>query len=158
MTGDKSNQVNALAREGGIARARALTPQQRSEIARQAAHARWDRIDTSKGDIVRTISSYAIHNNDDSRIMRQTESDAMTEIWRKVQDHTESAGCPCDDCLDAVISEARSRFVSILTKIDNDAKLDKEEVLLFRLLTGTKPNRWTRVYREECRRHKKKEP
>ena len=30
-------------RNGGLARARALTPERRSEIARKAARARWDR-------------------------------------------------------------------------------------------------------------------
>lgn len=157
MTNPKPNQVNALAREGGIARARALTPEQRSEIARQAAHARWDRIRSSNGDIVRTITNYLV-DNDDSRILRRTESDAFAEIWQKVQDHTKSAACPCDDCVNVVIGEARNRYVSILAKIDNDEKLDKEEAVFFRLLTGSKADRWTRVYREECRRRKNKQP
>jgi len=156
MTTDKSNRVNALAREGGLARARALTPEQRSEIARKAAQARWDRIVTPEGTVVHRVTSFLMQDvSDESRMLRQTEMDAMDEIWRKVQDHTKSTSCPCDDCVDSVITETRNRYVSILAKIDNEEKLDKDEALFFRLMIGSKPNRWTRVYRNECRRRNK---
>jgi hypothetical protein len=45
--GPKDREMSALAREGGLkggkARAAALTPEQRSEIARAAASARWKK-------------------------------------------------------------------------------------------------------------------
>ena len=51
-----------------------------------------------------------------------------------------------------VLANAQRRYSSILAKIDNGEKLEESEALFFRLLTGSKANRWTRVYREECRR------
>lgn len=48
---DEGKDPAAVARgeKGGEARASALTPQQRSEIARTAAEARWDRGRSSEG-------------------------------------------------------------------------------------------------------------
>ena len=89
------------------------------------------------------------------RYARRTELDAFEEIRKKVENHSQSASCPCDDCIDIVLGNAERRYSSILAKIDNGEKLDESEALFFRLLTGSKANRWTRVYREECKRQNK---
>lgn len=150
----KPNPINVLAREGGFARARTLTPEQRSEIARTAAQARWDRRDQiaiAEGrSVTRSLTSALMAEPD--RYARQTELDALDEIRKKVEDHSQSPSCPCDGCMQIVLANAQRRYSSILAKIDNGEKLEESEALFFRLLTGSKANRWTRVYREECRR------
>jgi hypothetical protein len=41
-----------LGKKGGLARAQKLTPERRSEIARQACQARWDRVRAKAAQIV----------------------------------------------------------------------------------------------------------
>jgi hypothetical protein len=141
--------VNALAREGGLARARALTPEERREAARKAANARWDR---HKADGKQEVSASLVsHIDKEDTYFSHVEIDAYREIWAKVQNHKISATCPCDRCIDSVMTEMRRRYLGVLTKIDTGEKLDKGEAVLFQLFTGCKANRWTRVYRQACK-------
>ena len=151
MVKKKDSAINALAREGGLARARTLTPEERREIAKKAAEARWDRYYKGKERTSSIVRHLEIVNDDSPKLTNRVESDAYEEIWRKVQSHTISAACPCDECVDAVLAEVRKRYLMTLAKIDGGEKLEKEEVTLFHFLTGEKANRWTRIYREQCR-------
>jgi hypothetical protein len=149
MATKKDPAVNAMARLGGVTRARNLTPEERSEIARNAVNARWDRY---HGEGMRSITSHLSRGSRDEAItIRAVEEDAYQEIWRKVQNHEISATCPCDECVDSVMENIRSRYLEALAKIDKGEKLDKGEGALFQLLTGAKANRWTRVYRQACK-------
>ena len=156
MANKKNPAVNALAREGGLARARTLTPEERREIAKKAATARWDRYYEGKfaegGSVTFYLRSALEEAKDGSSVFEsQVEIDAYEQVWRKVQSHTISATCPCDECVDAVLAEVRKRYLTMLAKIDRGEKLEKDESAFFRWLIGEKANRWTRIYREQCR-------
>ncbi len=75
--------------------------------------------------------------------------DAFKDVMKRVQSHAVNATCPCDDCVDTVVADVRKRYLAILTKIDAAEPLEKDEGLLFRMLTGEKANRWTRIFRQE---------
>ncbi len=140
MPEKKDSSVHALARQGGIARARTLTPEERRESAKKAANARWDRYREQRD----TINVPII---DDS--FNSVEMDAFKDVMKRVQSHAVNATCPCDDCVDTVVADVRKRYLAILTKIDAAEPLEKDEGLLFRMLTGEKANRWTRIFRQE---------
>ena len=146
----KNPAVHALAQEGGLARARALTPEQRREIAKKAAQARWGSPDKA-GNITYSHMMAADGDGATRAVQHQVEIDAFEEIWKKVRSHTISATCPCDECVDSVMAEIRTQYVKVLAKIDKGEKLDKREGIIFRLLTRGKANRWTRIYRQICR-------
>jgi hypothetical protein len=149
MTEKEFDAVNVLAREGGLARARTLTPEQRSKIAQNAAHARWAR--DARSEVMLVSHMLASPSADE---VRQTELDAFGAIWSRVQNHTTASTCPCDECVASVIAAVRNRYLAILGKIDRNERLDKDEKELFRRLVGEKPDRWTRIYREECKKEK----
>ena len=48
-------------------------------------------------------------------------------------------------------------YLLVLAKVDKGEKLNKGENALFKLLTGGKADRWTRVYRQECKEVKRKD-
>jgi hypothetical protein len=148
---NENASVNALAREGGLARARTLTPEQRSEIARKAAISRWDR--RTDRELTRSVVSY-LKTDHEGAFIKQTEIDALDEVSESIRKHQISTNCPCDECIDSVIDNIRDQYMAALAKIDAGQKLDKDEDALFKLLIGKKANRWTQRYREECRRHK----
>lgn len=175
MATENDPAVNAMAREGGLARARALTPAERSEAARKAANARWDRYNAGRhrpvselapvsneaDDLISSVEMLAYRLSPPSSSPRsrdtinKVEMDAYAEIWTKAQNHEISATCPCDECVDSVMVEIRKRYLELLTRIDRGEKLDKGEGVLFQLLTGGKANRWTRVYRQACKAAKR---
>lgn len=148
MPGEKDSIVNALARQGGFARARTLTPEERRESAKKAANARWERYREETGGF-HTLTAYCEPSDVADRIIRQVDMDAFNEVMGRVQQHSVSAACPCDDCVDAVVGELRQRYLAILAKIDAAEPLGKDERLLFKILTGERADRWTRVYRQE---------
>lgn len=47
------------------------------------------------------------------------------------------------------MAQFRQRYLTILAKIDTAQPLEKDERLLFKMLTGEQANRWTRIYRQE---------
>jgi hypothetical protein len=151
----KDPAVNALAREGGLARARTLTPEQRKQIAQKAANARWARDREVHDGVSMThfnlVSKLERRNDSSVQIVSDVEMSAYDQIWKRVQSHTINSTCPCDECVDAVVASVRDRYLTVLAKIDREEKLEKEEVALFRFLTGEKATRWTRIYREQCK-------
>jgi hypothetical protein len=52
MPEKKGSMVHALARQGGIARARTHTPEERRASAKKAANARWGRYREERGTVV----------------------------------------------------------------------------------------------------------
>ena len=149
MPEENDPAVNALARQGGIARARTLTPEERRESAKKAANVRWERYRMEQGAIV---SHLAIRHTTDEMVddsFNNVEMLALKEVMERVHDHRVSGTCPCNDCVDAVVAQFRQRYLTILSKIDTAEPLDKDERMLFRMLTGEKANRWTRIYRQE---------
>jgi hypothetical protein len=159
-TKKKDPAVNALAREGGLARARTLTPEERREIAKKAAQTRWERYRDAQSESGISVASVshmlAVENDDSIEYISNVEIDAYAEIRKKVRNHTISPTCPCDECVDSVIEQIRGRYLKVLAKIDRGEKLDKDEGSFFRLLTGEKANRWTRVFRQECKESKQR--
>ena len=147
MSEKESAVVSALARRGGLARARTLTPKERSEIARKAAQARWDRVERSQHTVVHQLTQ----DTEAPDFMRQVDLDIEAQIWERVRNHKVSATCPCDQCVPAVLKEVERKYRALLAKVDAKQRLSKEENLFFRLLTGAKADRWTRAYREQCK-------
>ena len=148
----RNTDVSALAREGGLARARNLTPEERRESARKAVNARWERhrIAQESAHGIATSHLAAIDcgeqiRQDDS--VNPTEARTFETQWRRSLEHHVSSICPCDECIDAVVQKFREDYGLLLAKIDSQSLLEKSDVNLFKSLMGNKPNRWTRVYR-----------
>lgn len=154
MPKDYDLLVSALAREGGIARARALTPEQRRDSARKAANTRWARYRDENG---MQVAMQSRSEREELTHVRSgdIELDAIEQISFRVQNHTTTPQCPCDRCVDAVIEKARGKYLKLLAMIDEGEKLNKAESAFFQMLTGTRPDRWTKVYRAECRKRSK---
>jgi hypothetical protein len=142
-------EVSALARKGGLARARALTPEARREIAKKAANARWDIEFRDAGG--RTVGIECKRGGPEAAFLSRVEEDVYEEIWKKALSHSIHENCSCDECLETVLTNLRNKYLNVLAKIDNRERLDLEEGALFKLLTGSKADRWTRVYRQACK-------
>jgi hypothetical protein len=146
MGEEQDRDVKALARAGGIARARALTPEERRASAQKAARARWE----SRSIEGVTMSHFSLQADEGVTdfSLNRVEVETLEMIAEKAATHIVSPNCPCDTCVDSVMQEMRTRYTAVLQKIDADARLDKEELTIFRLFIGEKPNRWTKIYRK----------
>jgi hypothetical protein len=149
MPEKKDSMVHALARQGGIARARILTPEERRESAKKAANARWERYREERGTVIAECAADGVRVQIVDGSFNNVEMEAFKDVMERVHSHRVSATCSCDDCVDAVVAQIRKRYLTVLAKIDAAEPLDKDEGLLFRMLTGEKANRWTRIYRQE---------
>lgn len=108
MARDNDEIVSALAREGGYARARKLTPEERKESARKAAKTRWAKYRRDQG-------------------LAAVDEIEITHYRLTPKSHPPIAECPCDSCVDFVMARTRQRYLAVLDKIRRMEALTEEE-------------------------------
>jgi hypothetical protein len=115
MSKENDRTVSALAREGGLARARSMTPEARQESARKAVKARW--------------AKYRRENGLDSDGLELSEIQLARYrlIQKPLKSHRPGAGCSCGACVDFLMERVRRRYLTVLEKIRTNQILDTGE-------------------------------